>query len=204
MNNNQLISNEEALRLFFNDDVYLVQEITPIKIEEKVESVENSPNEKTQIIDIVEPIEKTTVISVPQTVAEPTVNYPETTKFKHLGKNEQGILILVDDSQNPVSTVPGVELLRKLLLSINLKTADFALVNYAQYNTVKFDELNKFFSCKMVISFGVTTAMLDLETQNLHEVKDVDGVKMIFTHNLDHLETDVASKRILWGTLKNI
>lgn len=196
MNSNQLISNEEALRLFFNDDVYLVNDSEPSKAVNEVVEIKTAPPAPTEV--------KEPSIPAAPVVAEPEVIYQTPVTFKHLGKNEKGILILVDDSQNPVSTPQGVELLRKLLLSVNLKNADFALVNYSAYATANFEQLNAFFSCKLVLSFGISPATLGLAHQNLHQLNMLNEIKMIFTHNLHDLETDIPSKRTLWTTLKNL
>ena len=119
MDSNQLINNAEALRLFFNDDVYLVGGDIPVQ-QPSAEAVK--PVEKVATAAATQPAE--TVASLPK-VEEPTTAFKQTINFKHLGKNEKGILILVNDDQNPVSTPQGTELLRKLVLSINLKNADF-------------------------------------------------------------------------------
>ncbi|MNR05985.1 hypothetical protein D3C85_1220380 [compost metagenome] len=111
---------------------------------------------------------------------------------------------MVNDSQNPVSTPQGTELLRKLVLSINLKNADFALLNYSAYNNAKFEHLHSFFACKLVISFGVPPLTLGLGEQLRHQLHVVNDIKMIFTHNLHDLETDIPAKKTLWGTLKNL
>lgn len=203
MNSNQLITNEEALRLFFNDDVYLVGDV-PV--------VENSANIITENID-----NKTTNASTAanKTIsAAPEVEVPNLTQntpiqpksfdFKHLGKNEKGILILVNDQQNPVSTNQGTELLRKLVLSINLKNADFALLNYATYTDAKFEDLHSFFACKMVFAFGVTPTTLGLSEMQLHQLHELNKIKFIFTHNLHDLDGDNAAKRVLWATLKTL
>ncbi|MNK09172.1 hypothetical protein D3C87_271220 [compost metagenome] len=203
MNSNQLITNAEALRLFFNDDVYLTGDLTALEntaIQESTATATPIPVavEKAQTIKQPE-----TVTTLPR-VEEPAAAYPTSFDFKYLGKNEKSILILVNDSQNPVSTPQGTELLRKLVLSINLKNADFALLNYSAYNNAKFEHLHSFFACKLVISFGVPPLTLGLGEQLRHQLHVVNDIKMIFTHNLHDLETDIPAKKTLWGTLKNL
>ena len=197
MNSNQLIDNAEALRLFFNDDVYLVGDIN---------APENQAATATNIATA-----QQTAATKPQEIAailpkveEPAEAYQPTFDFKYLGKNEKGILILVNDAQNPVSTPQGTKLLRKLVLSINLKNADFALLNYAAYSSAKFEHLSSFFSCNLVIAFGVAPTALGLQDQNLHQLSIYNETKLIFTHNLHDLETDIPAKKTLWGTLKNL
>ncbi|SOD15245.1 hypothetical protein [Pedobacter xixiisoli] len=201
MNSNQLITNAEALRLFFNDDVYLTGDLT---------ALENTAIQESTATPIPVAVEKVQTIKQPETVAtlpkveEPVAAYPTSFDFKYLGKNEKSILILVNDSQNPVSTPQGTELLRKLVLSINLKNADFALLNYSAYTNAKFEHLYSFFACKLVISFGVPPLTLGLGEQLRHQLHVVNDIKMIFTHNLHDLETDLSAKKALWGTLKNL
>ena len=198
MDSNQLINNAEALRLFFNDDVYLVGGDIPVQ-QPSAEAVK--PVEKVATAAATQPTE--TVAALPQ-VEEPTTAYKQTINFKHLGKNEKGILILVNDDQNPVSTPQGTELLRKLVLSINLKNADFALVNYSAYPTAKLEDLVSFFSCKLMFSFGVSPSNLGMANVNLHELNTINNIQTIFTHNLHQLDADLPAKKTLWGTLKKL
>ncbi len=190
MNSSQLINNAEALRLFFTEDVYLAGDMT---------TMENQPVEHTKEAPIVEQA----IVEVPK-LEEPAPSYGQVFDFKYLGKNEKKILILVNDAENPVSTEQGRELLRKLVLSINLKNADFALVNYSAYTTAKFEHLSAFFSCKFLLSFGVSPNALGLAEHQLHQLHVLQNINMIFTHNLHALDADMASKKTLWGTLKNL
>lgn len=203
MSSNQLITNEEALRLFFNDDVYLIGEGTSAResAELKLEmdkialTKENVAQAKASQVQ--------SVATLPQ-VTETNAAHKTVFDFKYLGKNERSILILVNDRNNPVSTPQGTELLRKLVLSINLKNADFALLNYANYPAAKFVDLSSFFGCKLVLSFGISPADLGLADQQLHQLHSVENIQMIFTHNLHDLEADLSAKKALWGTLKNL
>jgi len=203
MNSNQLITNEEALRLFFNDDVYLVGDIPIVESSGKIsnENIDNTPANTYDTQS--KPAQQIHEISIPK-LEEPKQIAPKRFDFKHLGKNEKGILILVNDHQNPVSTTEGRELLRKLVLSINLKNADFALLNYAAYTEAKFEHLHSFFSCKMVFAFGVAPTTLGLDEMQLHQLHELNNIKFIFTHNLHDLDSDIPSKKILWATLKTL
>lgn len=205
MNSNQLITNAEALRLFFNDDVYLTADHAVLANQASHETEQTQTLATKLDTEQTKPAtnheEKIATLPKPE---EPVAAYPANFDFKYLGKNEKSILILVNDTQNPVSSPQGTELLRKLVLSINLKNADFALVNYANYTTAKFEHLHSFFACKLVISFGVTPVNLGLAEQLRHQLNVVNNIKMIFTHNLHDLDTDLAAKKALWATLKNL
>lgn len=190
MNSNQLITNAEALRLFFTEDVYLASDMAmlekqPLEAKNEAPTVEQSPVEALKL-------------------EEPSPSYGQFFDFKYLGKNEKKVLILVNDTENPVSTPQGTELLRKLVLSINLKNADFALVNYSSYSSAKFEHLSTFFSCKILLSFGVAPDTLGLAEHPLHLLHVFQNVNVIFSHNLHDLDTDITAKKTLWGTLKNL
>ncbi|MES2416790.1 MAG: hypothetical protein V4541_01315 [Bacteroidota bacterium] len=173
---NQLTSNAEALRLFFTEDIYLGKEDVPIAL-----TKENIA------------------------LAEPDLPTPaDNIDFKYLGKNQKNILILVNDEINEVSSLLGRELLRKLVKAINLTANDFALVNYAQYKTTTYDTFEAFFNCQLVLAFGVKASDLALPNQILHQIAEHKQVKMIFTSNLHDLDSDQASKKILWNSLQQL
>jgi hypothetical protein len=126
------------------------------------------------------------------------------TEFKFLGKNQKHVLILVNDPVNDVSTEQGRELLRKLVKAIDLTANDFALVNYSQYTSAKYQDLNAFFDCKLMIAFGVAPAELDLPAQTFHELVAYHEATHVFAKNLHDLDADLASKKILWASLQQL
>lgn len=204
MSSNQLITNAEALRLFFNDDVYLTDDFTGLQTH-ATQEVASTPTTTRQETELTNENVKHQEGMPPLPKLEATSEaYPSSFDFKYLGKNQKAILILVNDVQHPVSTPQGTELLRKLVLSIHLKNADFALLNYAAYTNAKFEHLHSFFACKLVISFGVAPTALGLNEQLRHQLHVIDGIKMIFTHNLHDLDTDLPAKKALWATLKKL
>lgn len=126
------------------------------------------------------------------------------TSFNYLGKNQKKILILVNDLENEVSTVQGRELLRKLVKAIELTANDFALVNYANYASEKYEELKKFFNCKLLIAFGVNAIDLGVPTQPLHQLIPYKEATLLFTKNLHDLDNDQESKKTLWTSLQQL
>ncbi len=199
---NQLTSNAEALRLFFTEDVYLVKSesnavlAAPVA-ENPIQAVESIPSITTEKI-VVENLP----ISVPSIVE--TKPLQKKWDFEHLGKNQKGILILVNDNVNKVSSPEGTELLRKLVKAIALTNNDFALVNFANYQDAKFEDLSTFFNCQLVLSFGVDAQQLGLTAQPLHQLNELGEIKLIFTSNLHDLDSDTTSKKILWATLQRL
>jgi hypothetical protein len=196
---NQLTSNAEALRLFFTEDVYLVKDdsqnafVEPVTVKadlvSHVPAIESNIKEETPNLPILE---------------EPKPTLQKEWNFEFLGKNQKGILILVHDAANKVSSPQGTELLRKLVKAIELTNNDFALVNYANYLDATFDDMNRFFSCQLLISFGVGAKTLGLAEQVLHQLAKLEQTRMIFTTNLHDLDADQASKKLLWATLQQL
>ncbi len=196
---NQLTSNVEALRLFFTEDIYLVKNEAEMIVEN---ANENLILETTKIeINIIEEV----------VMPKPRINEvqdQELTRkelnFEYLGKNQKGILILVNDPVNKVSSTQGTELLRKLVKAIGLTNNDFALLNYSSYSDAKFVDLNTFFNCKLLLAFGVKPQSLDLAEHALHQLHNFESTRLIFTTNLHELANDQASKKILWATLQQL
>jgi hypothetical protein len=194
----QLTSNAEALRLFFTEDVYLVKD-----------EQQNEPQVKVNIIveslPAIAIISEQNVVEHPIVASIPAVSLPEKKiEFAYLGKNQKGILILVNDKVNKVSSPQGTELLRKLVKAIELTNNDFALVNYADYPGTSFEILKQYFNCQLLLSFGVDAAQLTLASQPLNQLAEQHQVRLVFTANLHELDRDQTAKKMLWGTLQKL
>ena len=99
----QLTTNGDALRLFFTDDFYLVNEPSIIwGLPQEEQLPINKVSEQASPITVIEAVE-----------LKPQLN------FQFLGGNKRNILILVNDKDHDVSDDPGKELLRKIVKSIN-------------------------------------------------------------------------------------
>ena len=201
---NQLTSNAEALRLFFTEDIYLVDDFSKSVLTEPVTAIATPLPEEAVTIPLAKPNIEVKTITAPLIVEESKPVMAKNFDFKFLGKNENKILILVNDAENETSTLQGRELLRKLVLAIGLTVKDFALVNYAHYIGATFNDLNNVFSPKLLLAFGVSTKQLALEEQALHTLLDFGATKMVFTLNLHDLDGDEASKKLLWTSLKKL
>ena len=185
----QLTTSAEALRLFFTEDIYLVNS------DDKILSEIPAETKSTPVTEIEIP-----VIEIEKPAAEPV----KAVVFKYLGKNLKNILILVNDDQNDVSTDKGKELLRNIVKALQLTANDFALLNYAAYRNTGFDELRSFFKSNLILSFGVTPLHLGMDAQPVNEIIMQDAAQLIFSANLDQLADDQIGKKTLWGGLKKL
>lgn len=198
----QLTADGAALRLFFTDDVYLIDQVGSQPVECYVAA------DKPLDIVVENPISTSKPLAVPteSIIANSATNsVTQAVNFKYLGKNQRNILILVNDEQNEVSDEDGRELLRKIVKSINLSANDFALLNYAKYRGVGFKQLQEHFSSTLIFSFGVSPADLALSTAHPeHTIVMESAVKMIFSAELKVLDKNPAGKKALWGSLQNL
>ncbi len=201
---NQLTCNAEALRLFFTEDIYLVKNefqealVMPVNEVPEESKAETVVLPKAATKDYEEQAEDLPLVQEPNVELKPKFD------FKYLGNNKKNILILVNDSANEVSTEQGRELLRKLVYAIALTGKDFALVNYANYSTATYADFSDFFACKLVLAFGVKPMQLGLAEQPLHQLNEIGETKLVFTTNLHDLESDPASKKVLWASLQKL
>jgi hypothetical protein len=197
---NQLTTNADALRLFFTEDVYLVKNEAEMALDPIAAQKSDQPISEVKTAINVEEI---TALNVP--INEEKVKEPKKAwNFEYLGKNQKNILILVNDTVNKVSSAQGNLLLRKLVDAIGLANSDFALVNHAHYSESRFDDLNEFFNCQLLLAFGVDAEVLGLSDFALHQIHNLGDIKLIFTTNLHDLDSDQTSKKILWSTLKQL
>lgn len=190
----QLSTNGEALRLFFTEEIYFVDEAVISELD-----VIEAPGTKSFPEVPAEPL----IVSEPQVAFKAAV-VEEKIAFKFLGKNKRHILILVNDDQHEVSDETGRELLRKIVKSVNLTADDFALLNYAKYSNTNFVQLKEYFNSGVVFAFGVSPSALGLAVHPENTIVHEGVVKLIFSAGLPQLNEDANGKKALWGCLKNL
>jgi DNA polymerase III psi subunit len=197
---NQITTNYNALKLFFTDDVFLVKD-DAVEIDAQVDSVSIESKEVLRTENsAVEEAKPYQLPEIPVVAEEPKTAL----NFEFLGGNKKSVLILVNDTEFPVSSPQGRELLRKIVKAIDLSTPDFALVNYSKYKGVNFDQLSAFFKPNLMLAFGVTPADLALNLNVTGEILQHPNTKIIFAPNLHPLDADIAQKKSLWANLKKI
>ncbi|WP_276089725.1 hypothetical protein [Pedobacter sp. JY14-1] len=191
----QFIADPQALHLFFTEDVYLVPEARVQAGDAEALPVDDASDTAAEMTGTpVEPVTPEISETVPAKARE----------FKYLGNNKRNVLILVNSQSEQVSNEKGRELLRKIVKSVNLAAADFALLNYAGYPETDFSELAAFFNPEIVFSFGVGCNQLGLPDHALYTVVTEGSVKLIFSAGLEMLDDDMQAKKILWGALKQL
>lgn len=206
----QLAAGAEALRMFFTDDIYLINGDDTVSnvaaatlpaegaVPEEIVLKEVPVQVKETVFPLKAPADPVKEIAVPvKEIAVPVI-------FKYLGKNQKNVLILVNDGQNETSTERGRELLRNIVKALQLTANDFALLNYAAYENSDFSSLTTFFSSKLVLSFGVNPVQLGLDDKPANVIVKEGNIQLVFSQNLDALADNLNEKKALWGSLKQI
>jgi DNA polymerase III psi subunit len=124
--------------------------------------------------------------------------------YKFIGENARKVLILVNDPDNAVSTAPGTALLWKIVAAIKLSPNDCAVLNYQHYQGHSYEELNAFFRPQLLLSFGIAPAVLGLQEQQTEILGQQNGVKAIFSSELNALEVNITIKKALWKSLQQL
>jgi len=214
---NQVTNNANALRLFFTEEVFLVEDesveiahlvaaepvLPPHKLEIKpvdnsVTLALNSTSSSPEVVEVLQAPQE--IVKVPPVIASPA----QEKSFKFLGGNKKSVLILVNDPQHDVSTEQGRELLRKIVKAVDLGTSDFALLNYAHHSGVNFAAFHQFFKPVIMLSFGVEISDLQLNYVWQNEIIVHESTRIIFAPNLHQLDSDLTAKKMLWGHLQKI
>jgi len=92
----------------------------------------------------------------------------------------------------------------KILQAVNVALADTALVNTASLKAAaNYSDLIQQYNYSKLISFGSPVEALGLNL-NKNAITVLDTRKYLLTDSLPELIKDVAKKRVLWGTLKEL
>ncbi len=212
---NQITSNENAMRLFFTEDIFLVKDpdvlTNPDLGRKPVATVAEIATVQVQQADLTPGIAlKHNEIPVPEVYIKPVEKLPileepvPVKTFKFLGGNQKSVLILVHDEQNEVSTEQGRTLLRNIVKAINLSTPDFALINYAHNKGTDFTELHQFFKPTLMLVFGLAPTDLKMDLIWANEIVLHQNTRMIFAPNLHQLDGDLTAKKMLWANIKSL
>ena len=186
----QLLENDAALRLFFTDPIFIAVD----KTSAGAKMADNTPQEQAVESPVAKPSKGGHQPDQPMPSIQPN--------FTFIGGNEQHILVLVNDSSHSVSNPEGAELLRNILKFMQLKTADFALVNYANNTTATFTELREFFKPKLMLGFGIDAESLGLADAQPNTPTKMDECMILLAKDLPAMSADNNEKRTFLTALK--
>ena len=140
------------------------------------------------------PVKKEAPVAEVQKPAEPTEIHPDVVR-KHV--------VVLYTGQGELSAEESGQLI-KILQAVNVVLADTALVNTATLKTAAtYNDLIQQYNYSKLISFGSPVEALGLNL-NKNAITVLDTRKYLLTDSLPALLKDVARKRVLWNTLKEL
>ena len=125
--------------------------------------------------------------------------------IKSLGKNEKGVVIIVNCDEAPFLPDAHLSFLTKMLSACKLSLADVAIVNICGDNQVSYDKLLTDLSPLKIIFFDVEPNTLQFPLSfPLYQVQAYNNMKLLSAPGLEKLEKDVPEKNLLWNSLKKM
>ena len=145
-------------------------------------------------------------VTAAHTLAEvPTkaVEENKTTYFEYIGENNAYFLLLIEDNTQASIHASMLDTLLKIMQAKGLTLKDLAIVNYANYSGVSFDDLKAFFACTRLALFGIDPQQLQLPPLAANQPESIRQVKVMATYSLSEMETNLDKKRQFWSVMKN-
>lgn len=205
----------EFLKNFLSETIYVVsgEEILPAPIPVAVASETAATETIHASVQLETPPEAPAPQTAPAPKAAPAISKipkpeqaaPTLQKYKVLGENSRGVVVLVTLPDADFLQLPQLGFLQKILGAIGLKPADVAYVNNLSGDTARFEDLQQELEVSYIISFA---SRLDTEQPHdkftLYNPVTIGAVPIVFSQSLKMLENDVEHKKLLWGALQKV
>ena len=210
--------NSEFLKSFITETIYLVDGELPVSVpdapQEEVVAAHAAPasvtaqNNPAPAAEPAAPVPPALQKPKP-TPSLPKMPNPDTTaaasKYKTIGENRKGVVILVTLPEEQFVKLPQLEFLNKILGAIGLKPTDVAYLNNVSVAIAKFEDMQQELEVNYIISFA---SRLDTDLPHdkfmLYNPVMVGSVPVLFSQALAMLENDVEHKKQLWGALQKV
>lgn len=165
------------LKLLFEDELYLIPEVTQNKVQKEEQNIKLSAKE-------------------PLLAEEPA---PESLKIKYKGDNVKEIAIIINDDSNEYLNNTDETLLLNILKAIGLSLNDVALINQNNSGTNWVEEL----AFTKAIVFGVLPSTYGIIAEN-YEIFNENNKTWLFSDSLFALGSDKVLKGKLWHNLQEL
>lgn len=189
-----LVTDNNALKFFMTEDLYILPEKEEQKPLDKVESV---PATEPLIIQEARPAEN------PQSTSEAIKSgAKKEINFSYIGENNKYFLILIEDKKNAEISTIHKETLLKIMSAKGLEMRDLAILNLDKHPDVSFSDLKTYFSCNRIALFGIDPKRISLPSMSSNKVENYMDVKILATFSIDEMINDVAKKKEFWVVMK--
>lgn len=173
-------------QLFAGEDVYLISDKKDLEGAISIENVPEIPPTEVKTEPIV--IEKMVVPSPPVQVVEQTPTYVP----------DQKVLVLVN-----TITEPEKLFLNKILGAINLDLSSVNLLILSELDNKNLKSILQQNLITQLVTFGVPLVKINIEILlTPYQIREVEGVKLLYSDSLSEIENDIPKKTALWKALK--
>ncbi len=122
-----------------------------------------------------------------------------------LGKNEKGIIILVNCEEAPYLPDAHLSFLIKMLEACKLTLADVAIINICGNVKVTYDTIIRELSPIQIIFFEVDPVAIGFPLKfPQFKIQEYNDMKLLTAPSLGTIESNLKNKNLLWTALKNI
>ncbi|WP_299822054.1 hypothetical protein [uncultured Pontibacter sp.] len=202
--------NSEFFRNFISETIYLVDGDAAVPVAPIAEQAEVAP--ATTVAAPVSPASAPVPPALHKPKATPALPkiadkelFGTPGKYKTIGENKKGVVILVTLPEDQFSKLPQLEFLNKILGAIGLKPTDVAYLNNVSGAIARFEDMQQELQVNYIISFA---SRLDTDLPHdkftLYNPVMVGSVPVLFSQALAILENDVEHKKQLWGALQKV
>jgi DNA polymerase III psi subunit len=175
-------------QLFAGEDVYLISDEKNLEVAESTENAPKIPQTEVKIEPIV--IEKEVVADLPVQVVEQTPLYVP----------DQKVLVLV----NTITDSEKV-FLNKILGAINLDLSNVNLLILSELDNKNLKSILQQNLLTQLVTFGVPLVKINIEILlTPYQIREVEGVKLLYSDALSEIENDIPKKKALWNALKSM
>jgi DNA polymerase III psi subunit len=173
-------------QLFAGEDVYLISDEKNLEVAESTENAPKIPQTEVKIEPIV--IEKEVVADLPVQVVEQTPLYVP----------DQKVLVLVNTETEKV-------FLNKILGAINLDLSNVNLLILSELDNKNLKSILQQNLLTQLVTFGVPLVKINIEILlTPYQIREVEGVKLLYSDALAEIENDIPKKKALWNALKSM
>jgi len=183
---------------FLDEEIYIIDEVASVQETSVKQPVNTEP--------IIQEVAKE--VPAKDTAREPKLEYQTPKVEKEIspavsliyeGRNDKGILLILND----ISTEEKA-FLEKVLGAVKLTLNDCAMLELSKNNSTEHKALIEEFKCKTILNLGVEQQLPFLQGINNYKINFVADKKALKTDNLKAIMADVAKKKQLWESLKQL
>ena len=194
---NLLVKENDALRFFMTEDLYILPEKEIIKPFERAEkSLASEP------VTIPKQVQIPDTETLTEEIKALTKEVKKPINFSYLGENNKYFLIVIDDNKSNDISDLHKETLLKIMSAKGLEMRDLAILNLNKHRGTDFSELKDYFSCSRIALFGIDPKRIALPSMSSNKVENHMNVKILATFSIDEMINDVAKKKEFWAVMK--